>query len=56
MCFLVRFLDVWVEGKEGFHMVYSRSVLITGWGPHVSRKDHTSHEISFPEVLLWFYE
>ena len=21
--FSVRFLDVWVEGKEGFHMVYS---------------------------------
>ena len=31
-------------------------MLINGWGPHVSCKDHTSHKISFPEVFLRFYE
>ena len=32
------------------------SVLINGWGPHVSRKDHTSHKISFSGVFLRFYK
>ena len=32
------------------------SVLINGWDPHVSGKDHISHKSSFPEVFLQFYE